>query len=101
MAAYFVFDVREIKDADKAAEYRGQVFDTVKQFDGRYLVLGGPVDLVEGYWIPKIPVIIEFPSLEKARAWYESDAYGPLKSLRREATESHAVLVDGFNPDAA
>lgn len=100
MTAYFVFDVREIRDGDKAAEYRSQVFDTVEQHGGRYLVLGGPVEAVEGDWSPNIPVIIEFPSLEKARAWYDSDVYGPLQSLRMEAMDAHAVLIDGFNPGA-
>ena len=65
MAAYFMFDVREIKDAEKISRYRDQVFATVEQFDGRYLALGGPFEIIEGDWTPSIPVIIEFPSIER------------------------------------
>jgi len=98
MAAYFFFDVREIRDAEKAAAYRARVFDTVAQYDGRYLVLGGEVDRLEGEWRPAIPVVIEFPGLEKARAWYDSDVYRPLKTLRMEAMDARAVLLEGFAP---
>lgn len=96
MGAYFLFDVREIKDPDRAAAYRARVFDTVAQYEGRYLVLGGPVEVIEGDWQPAIPVIIEFPSLEKAREWYDSDVYRPVKALRLAATDSQAVLLQGF-----
>lgn len=98
MSAYFFFDVREIRDRDKAAAYRARVFDTVAQYDGRYLVLGGPVDVIEGDWTPVIPVIIEFPSLERAREWYDSDVYRPLKDIRADAMDTAAVLVEGFTP---
>lgn len=101
MSAYFLFDVREIRDPDGAAAYRARVFDTVAAYDGRYLVLGGPVEAVEGDWQPTIPVIIEFPGLEKAREWYGSDAYRPLKALRLAATDSQAVLLPGFDPGAS
>ena len=96
MAAYFMFDVREIKDAERTSQYRNQVFATVERFGGRYLALGGPFEVIEGDWRPGIPVIIEFPSIERARAWYESDVYRPLLALREEDTDSFAILIEGF-----
>jgi uncharacterized protein (DUF1330 family) len=39
--------------------------------------------------------VIEFPSLEQARAWYHSDAYQQLASIRREASTADFVLVEG------
>jgi uncharacterized protein (DUF1330 family) len=96
MAAYFFFDVREITDTEKAGEYRQRVFATVEQFGGRYLALGGPFEVIEGEWSPVIPVIIEFESMGRAREWYASEAYRPLKALRLEGTKSCCVLIEGF-----
>jgi len=96
MTAYFLFDVREIKDPEGAKQYRDGVFRTVHQHGGRYLALGGKFDVKEGAWSPGIVVIIEFPSRERAEAWYDSDSYRPLRELRLRATDSCAILVDGF-----
>jgi len=100
MAAYCFFDVRKITDKDKAAAYRSRVFATVERYGGRYLVLGGSCDAVEGSWQPGIAVIIEFPSLAQAHRWYDSDDYNPLKALRLAATEGSAVFLEGYEPEA-
>ena len=98
MTACFPFDVREIEDPDKAATYRAQVFDTVVRYDGRYLVLGGPVDAIEGECRPVIPVVIEFRNLERARERHGSPARSPRRALRMGAPESRALLLEGFAP---
>lgn len=97
MSAYFFFDVRGIHDQDKLDQYKSGVFATVEQYGGRYLVLGGPFEVLEGDWSPVIPVIIEFPSRDKAQAWYNSNDYKPLRKLRLDATDSCGVLIDGFD----
>jgi uncharacterized protein (DUF1330 family) len=43
-------------------------------------------------------VVLEFPSLDAARAFYHSPEYAPLLKLRIETTESQVVLVDGYSP---
>ena len=101
MSAYFFFDVRHICDQQKLSEYRSQVFASVERFDGRYRVLGGSLERLEGDCAPNIPVLIEFPTADKARQWYESERYQPLKALRLEAAECRAVLLDGFEHTVA
>jgi len=96
MTAFFLFDVRHIRDEDTLAEYRRQVFETVERFGGRYRVLGGPFEVLEGEWAPVIPVLIEFPTVERARQWYESDVYRPLRDLRLRAADCSGVLIEGF-----
>lgn len=96
MPAYFFFAVTEILDATKAGEYRSKVIETVERFGGRYLALGGLIEIVEGDWNPGIPVIIRFDTPQQAKAWYESDLYRPLKALRMEAMQCSAILVNGF-----
>ena len=94
MAAYCFFDVREVIDPDKLEEYRQGVLATVEQFGGRYLVLGGTCEGVEGTWRPVFPVLIRFPSLADAHAWYDSPEYADLKALRLEGSNGDAVFME-------
>lgn len=95
MAAYCFFDVHEVTDADKMEKYRAGVLATVEHYGGRYLTVGGKCDVVEGDWEPVFPVIIEFPSLEQAHRWYNSEEYKDLKALRLAATYGTAVFIEG------
>jgi uncharacterized protein (DUF1330 family) len=96
MAAYCLFDNVEVIDGGKLEEYKARVGPVVEQYGGRYVVLGGRVDLVEGAWRPTFPVMIEFPDLERAHAWYDSDEYRELKALRHSAVRANAVFLEGL-----
>lgn len=95
MPAYCLFDVTEVTDPPKLERYREGVLETVERFGGRYLTVGGHCEGVEGTWCPVFPVWIEFPSLERAYQWYNSEVYKPLKELRLASTRGHAVFVEG------
>ena len=95
MAAYCFFDMIEVIDPLKMEKYREGVFATVEKYHGRYLVLGGRTEVVEGSWRPTFPVMLEFPSLEQAHRWYGSPEYRPLLALRLEATRGTAVFIEG------
>jgi uncharacterized protein (DUF1330 family) len=95
MAAYDFVDVREIEDSAKMEDYRARINAVVAQFDGRYVVVGGPLQVLEGSYKPVFPVMIEFPTLEAARRWYGSEEYRELKALRLAATISNAFFMDG------
>ena len=94
MPAYVIADI-EVKDPARFEEYRNQVTPLIAKYGGKYLVRGGEVERVEGDWSPKRLVVLEFESLEKARQFYFSDDYEPVKQIRIEATISNLVLVDG------
>ena len=94
MAAYVIADVT-IKDPETYAEYRKQVPATVAKHGGRFLVRGGPWESLEGAWRPGRVVVIEFPDLAAAKAWYGSQEYGPLIRLRQSASAGHLILVEG------
>jgi uncharacterized protein (DUF1330 family) len=96
MAAYCIFDILKINDAEKVERYRSRVGPVVEKYGGRYLVTGGQIDVLEGDWRPTLPVIIEFPSLEHARRWYASEDYRELKALRLSAVMSNGVIVEGL-----
>lgn len=95
MAGYVLVDMLEVTDPDKMERYRAGVLATVQTFDGRYLGVGGQAEILEGDWRPAFPVLIEFPTAERAREWYGSDEYRDLKSLRLQATRCNAVLFEG------
>ena len=95
MAAYCFFDIREFTDQEKMANHREGVIATIEKYQGRYLVLGGKFEVVEGDWRPNVPAIIDGPSIEQARKWYESQEYKPLSKLRLESGRSNAVFIEG------
>ena len=98
MPAYCLFDVRAITDRKKVEEYRPRVGATVAKYGGRYRVLGGKCDVVEGDWRPGFLVIVEFDDVDQARRWYDSPEYRPLRELRLAGTQSNGLIVEGSAP---
>jgi uncharacterized protein (DUF1330 family) len=94
MPAYFIVD-NEVTDPAGFEEYRQKVPGTVERFGGKFLVRGGHVQALEGDWKPKRVVVTEFPSIEQARRWYDSEEYRALKALRLRAARGSVVLVEG------
>lgn len=94
MAAYVIADI-ELTDPVAFEAYRERVPATIAQYGGRYLVRGGRHETLEGSWRPHRLVVLEFPSLEAARRWYDSPEYREPKALRQRASRGHVVLVEG------
>ena len=95
MAAYVVVEV-ETDDRALMAEYREKARPIVEAYGGRYLARGGATVTLEGGWAPERLVILEFPSLERAREWWACDDYAGAKALRQRAGRSRMVAVEGF-----
>ena len=94
MPAYFIVD-NEVTDPAGFEEYRKQVPGTLEKYGGKILVRGGQMQMLEGDWKPKRIVVTEFPSIEQARRWYDSEEYRALKALRLRAARGSVVLVEG------
>ena len=94
MAAYIVVDI-DVHDAPGLEEYRRLVPGTITKYGGRFIVRGGAFQVLEGSWQPKRMVLLEFPSTEQAKRWYDSEEYRPLKAMRFKASTANLVLVDG------
>jgi len=88
---------REIALAVKAGRIAPESI-TPELFGGRYIVRGSPVHQVEGEWMPKRFVVLEFPSLEQAKAWYDSEEYGKAKVVRHRTAKSNVIMVEGVKP---
>ena len=94
MKAYLIVTLTVHNEA-MFAEYRRQVADTAKPFEGQFLAVGGTATMLEGEWHPGT-VIVEFPSRESAERWYESAAYQKIIGLRLQSTSGSLVILDGI-----
>lgn len=94
MAGYIIVQV-DVHDAERFAVYRDMVPPTLEAFGGRYLARGGDTQTLDGDWAPKRIVILEFDSVERAKAWWNSDLYAPAKKLREESASSTAIVTEG------
>jgi len=94
MAAYLIAEI-DVADAPAYDEYRKQVPTVIAKYGGRFLVRGGTIESKEGGWQPRRLVVVEFPSLDKARTFYHSADYAPLIALRQKASRGKLVLVEG------
>jgi uncharacterized protein (DUF1330 family) len=86
-----------IRDDDRYAEYRAGTVASLEPYGGRFIVRGGATECVEGSWDVDRTVVIEFPSIQQARAWYHGDDYQQLAAIRREASTADFVLVEGVD----
>lgn len=94
MAAYVIVDI-EIADPVLYEEYKRLAAPTVEAFGGRYIVRGGRTDTLEGGWHPDRLVVLEFPSLERAQAWWSSPEYGRARAVRNACARAEMVAVEG------
>lgn len=97
MKGYCLFDNVQVRDAKQLEEYKMKAAPLVQKYGGRYIILGGQFRVVEGTWRPTFPVMIEFPTFEKAQEWYYSEEYKEVKALRLTAVESNGVIMEGID----
>ncbi len=95
MAAYIVVQV-DVKDPVRYADYRNMVPASLAKYGGRFVVRGGKTDTLEGDWAPKRFVIVEFPSVEQAKAWWASPEYAEAKALRQATSETQMIVAEGI-----
>jgi uncharacterized protein (DUF1330 family) len=94
MPAYVIADI-DVQDAVTFEDYKTLSAPSAVPFGARYLVRGGKVEGLEGTWMPKRFVVIEFPSSEKAREWWNSTNYAGAKAIRQSCAKSNFILVEG------
>ena len=95
MPAYVIADVRDAWDTEALQEYRRRNTDAVAAHGGRFVVRGGEHELLEGDWDTRRLVVMEFPDMAAARAWWTSEQYEAIKPIRRGASATNIILVDG------
>ena len=94
MPAYVIVDI-EVRDRDTYERYKALAAPAVSHYGGRYLVRGGATQTLEGEWQPGRFVILEFPSAQLGRAWWDSPEYAPAKAIRQSCADTEMILVEG------
>jgi len=94
MAGYIIVDV-QITDPEAYERYKAAVPATLAAYGGKFIVRGGRAETLEGDWEPGRVVVLEFESMEKAKAWWESQDYAAPKQLRQSASVTRMIVVEG------
>ena len=97
MPGYVIADVT-VTDPETYADYRALTPGSIAAFDGRFLVRGGEHEVIAGGWQPGRLVLLEFDSLARAEAWYDSPAYVEARAIRQRASTGTVVMVEGDKP---
>lgn len=95
MPAYIIVEV-SIHNPEEYEDYKKLTPPSLKPFDGKFIVRGGRAETLEGDWNPERIVVLEFPTIEKAKAWWNSPGYAPAKALRQRTARTKMIVVPGF-----
>lgn len=96
MSAYVIVKVK-VTDWDRYKEYMRLTPATVEKFGGKFVARGGQIVTLEGPEIKDRVVLIEFPSLERAKEWYHSREYSEAKKKREGAAAASFIAIEGVS----
>ena len=95
MAAYLVVDI-DISNPAQFEEYKKLAPAAIAKYGGRYVIRGGAYEVLEGNWKPERVTVVEFESMEKGRAFYNSPEYQAAIKARAGAADMKMLLVQGI-----
>jgi uncharacterized protein (DUF1330 family) len=98
MPAYAIGHLHDVVMGPEIVAYLERIDATLAPFEGRFLIHGGPVDVLEGEWRGDL-VVIAFPDRERARSWYESQAYQDILPLRTRHAKGDVILIEGVGDE--
>jgi uncharacterized protein (DUF1330 family) len=94
MPAYIIVDI-DIVDPVGYEHYKNLAGATVESYGGKYIVRGGKSEVLEGNWSPKRVVILQFDSIERGKAWLNSEEYREPRKMRHRTARTNMVVVEG------
>ena len=95
MPAYIIVEVT-IHDPVEYEEYKKLTPVSIAAFGGRFVVRGAKTETLEGDWDPERIVILEFPTVERAKQWWNSEEYERAKNIRHRTASTKMIVVEGF-----
>jgi uncharacterized protein (DUF1330 family) len=94
MAAYIIVEIT-ITDPNEYEEYKKLTPSSIAAYDGKFIVRGGQAEILEGNHKPERIVILEFPTVERAKEWWSSDVYSKAKIIRHRSAKTNMIVVEG------
>ena len=98
MSTYAIANLTNVAMGPEIVEYLERIDGTLAPFGGKFLVHGGPYDVVEGKWTGDV-VVIAFPDRKRAHAWYGSAAYRSILPLRTRNSEADVIFIETVPED--
>lgn len=97
MSAFIVVQIA-VEDPIAYQRYKELAPPSIAAYGGRYVVRGGQSEVLEGSWQPERLVVLEFPTVARAREWWSSPEYAPAKALRGRCARTEMLLIEGMPP---
>lgn len=94
MSAYVIVEV-SIHDPKEYEEYKKLTPGTIAAYDGKFVVRGGQAETLEGDWQPERIVVLEFPTVDRAKEWWDSEMYSKAKAIRHRTAKTKMIVVPG------
>ena len=94
MKGYLIAQIN-VNNLENYKEYLKNVTPIANRYGGNYIVRAGNFEIMEGNWDYKRNVVIEFPSLEKAKEFYNCPEYQPIKKIRLDNAENNLIIIEG------
>jgi uncharacterized protein (DUF1330 family) len=94
MPAFVIVDI-QVRDPEAYENYKSLVPASVAAYGGRFIARGGATESLEGEWTPERIVVLEFPSLERAKQWWASPEYSDAKAIRMRAAQTRMIATEG------
>ena len=94
MKGYLIAQIN-VKNLDNYQEYLKNVTPIAQQFGAEYIIRAGKFEIMEGQWPYSRNVVIKFPSYEKAKEFYNSKEYAPIKKIRIDNAENNLIIIEG------
>lgn len=93
-STYLIVEVK-VTDPDAYETYKAGTPGVIAKYEGEFIVRGGATEPLEGRPPEGRVVVVKFPSMEKAKAFYHSADYSELLKIRLAASDSRGFLVEG------
>ena len=94
MSAYVIVDV-DVRDPERYEAYKRMSTVAAAAYGAKFVVRGGKAEALEGDREPRRIVVLEFPSYERAVAWWNSEEYAEAKALRQSIADTSLIVVEG------
>jgi uncharacterized protein (DUF1330 family) len=94
MSALVIVEI-EVREPEAYEAYKRLVPASLAAYGGRFIARGGATESLEGDWAPERLVVLEFPSLERARQWWASPEYRDAKAIRMRAAQTRMIVTEG------
>ena len=94
MTAYVIASIH-VTDAEKYKHYMALSPAAITAAGGKFIVRGGNLEILEGDWSRSRVVVVEYPTREAAKAFYDSALYVTARAEREGAAEFSMIVVDG------